>query len=245
MLNRRKRTKTRKPDARSVRTRKRILDVAEQLFARQGFHGVSLRQITVAAGVNVAATHYHFRTKRHLFIEVFTRRNAPIQEARIERLKACAESNLYGEQLLDCFLHAFVEPFVEATLRPNGEMILLLVHQVSQEADGRFARSVLRSNDEIWDVGAPLLQRALPHLSREVVLWRFYFMLGAILHLCRPRAWLKERTGGLCDAHDLTVATAEIIDYLKGAMMAPAESSHAPMHRKSKRVKLERTLISS
>jgi hypothetical protein len=123
---------------------------------------------------------------------------------------------------------------------------LLLVHQVSQEADGRFARSVLRSNDEIWDVGAPLLQRALPHLSREVVLWRFYFMLGAILHLCRPRAWLKERTGGLCDAHDLTVATAQIIDYLKGAMMAPVESSYAPILMKStKRGKLEKTLISS
>ncbi|MGH8309797.1 MAG: TetR family transcriptional regulator, partial [Steroidobacteraceae bacterium] len=38
----------------------RILDAAEQLFARRGFHGVSVRDITSEAGVDVALVNYHF-----------------------------------------------------------------------------------------------------------------------------------------------------------------------------------------
>ena len=41
-------------EARSVDTRERILDAAERLFTANGFDGASMRQITGAAGVNLA-----------------------------------------------------------------------------------------------------------------------------------------------------------------------------------------------
>jgi len=46
--------------SRSQATRERILDAAERLFAQRGFYGVSVREITGAASVDVALASYHF-----------------------------------------------------------------------------------------------------------------------------------------------------------------------------------------
>ena len=55
-------------------TKERILGAAEVLFAQRGFDGASLRQLTAAAGVNLAAVNYHFGSKDRLVEEVFRRR---------------------------------------------------------------------------------------------------------------------------------------------------------------------------
>ena len=44
----------------------RLLDAAEALFAERGFEAVSLRDITLEAGANVAAVNYHFGGKENL-----------------------------------------------------------------------------------------------------------------------------------------------------------------------------------
>ena len=61
-----------------MKTRQRILDAAEKLFSAHGYKGVSMRQITVAASVNVAAIQYHFDNKVALFSDVMARRLHPI-----------------------------------------------------------------------------------------------------------------------------------------------------------------------
>ncbi len=45
-------------------TKDKILNAAEKLFAEQGFNGTSLREITSAAEVNLAAVNYHFGSKK-------------------------------------------------------------------------------------------------------------------------------------------------------------------------------------
>jgi AcrR family transcriptional regulator len=50
-------------------TRLRILEAAGPRFASKGFDGTSVREITDAAGVNVAAINYHFRSKDELYVE--------------------------------------------------------------------------------------------------------------------------------------------------------------------------------
>ena len=54
----------RRTGARSQPTRERILDAAERLFAQRGFYGVSVREITGAASVDVALASYHFGNKQ-------------------------------------------------------------------------------------------------------------------------------------------------------------------------------------
>jgi len=51
----------------------RILDVATNLFAEHGFHGVTTRQLAAAAGLNIATVHHHVGTKGELYIKVMER----------------------------------------------------------------------------------------------------------------------------------------------------------------------------
>ena len=50
--------------------REKILEVATKLFAERGFAGVSIRELTVAANVNVSAISYYFSGKEGLYKEV-------------------------------------------------------------------------------------------------------------------------------------------------------------------------------
>jgi AcrR family transcriptional regulator len=52
--------------ARGEKTRKRILAVAEELFATRGFNGTSVDLIARAAKVNKALIYYHFKNKDDL-----------------------------------------------------------------------------------------------------------------------------------------------------------------------------------
>src|ERR1700685_551595 len=47
-------------------TKDKLMDAAEKLFARRGFHGASLRDITGVAGVDLALVNYHFGSKHGL-----------------------------------------------------------------------------------------------------------------------------------------------------------------------------------
>lgn len=40
-------------------TRERILDAVERMFMQNGYDGTSMRLVTGAAGVNLAAANYH------------------------------------------------------------------------------------------------------------------------------------------------------------------------------------------
>ena len=67
-------------------TRHRILDAAEKLFAHHGFESTSLRSIIASANVNLAAIHYHFRSKEGLIRAVIERRFAPVNDERLRQL---------------------------------------------------------------------------------------------------------------------------------------------------------------
>src|SRR5215475_530434 len=85
-------------------TKGRILDTAEELFMEHGFEATTLRQITAAAGVNLAAVHYHFGGKEELFEAVLTRRLDPMNQERVALLTrfehAVAPNPLSCEKIL-------------------------------------------------------------------------------------------------------------------------------------------------
>ena len=51
-------------------TKQRILDAAGPIFARKGYRLATIREISDAAGANVAAVNYHFGDKRQLYADV-------------------------------------------------------------------------------------------------------------------------------------------------------------------------------
>jgi AcrR family transcriptional regulator len=88
-------------------TRERILDVAERLFMENGYEGTSMRVITGAAEVNLAAVNYHFGSKEALLREVFRRRLAWLNHERLQALdrleEQAAGAPLKPSQILEAF----------------------------------------------------------------------------------------------------------------------------------------------
>ena len=66
--------------------REELLAVATKLFAARGYHPTSLRAVTRAAKVNLAAVHYHFGSKQSLLEAVIARRLGPLNTERQARL---------------------------------------------------------------------------------------------------------------------------------------------------------------
>lgn len=59
------------PKGDSISTIKKILSVAEDLFAEKGFNGTSVSMIAKKAGVNKALIYYHFKDKNDIINSLF------------------------------------------------------------------------------------------------------------------------------------------------------------------------------
>lgn len=64
-------------------TREEVLECSAALFAKAGFHGVSMRDIASSAGVTPAALYHHFPDKERLYLEavayVFEKKMGPLK----------------------------------------------------------------------------------------------------------------------------------------------------------------------
>jgi AcrR family transcriptional regulator len=54
----------------AARRRRQLLDVAQEVFANQGFHGTSMDEVAEAAGVTKPVLYQHFDSKRRLYLEL-------------------------------------------------------------------------------------------------------------------------------------------------------------------------------
>ncbi len=83
--------KTPTREERRARTREDLIDAAERLFKRDGFHATSVDSVAEEAGYTKGAVYSNFESKEDLFFAVFERR-ARTRVAQLERLAAKAPS---------------------------------------------------------------------------------------------------------------------------------------------------------
>ena len=165
-----------------VATKGRILDAAEALFMEHGFEATSLRLITAAAAVNLAAVNYHFGSKEELFQAVLTRRLDPMNLARVALLDRY-ESEA-GPSAVPCerILAALFVPALALARDParGGSNFLRLLGRayadpapfIRQFLSQQYAAMIARFKDAF--------ARALPHLPRKELSWRLHFIMGAL-----------------------------------------------------------------
>jgi AcrR family transcriptional regulator len=164
-------------------TKQRLLDAAEHLFARDGFHCTSLRALTTEAGTNLAAVNYHFGSKEALIEAVFERRLIPLNTARRERLEAVREAaRRQGVRpSVQETLRAFIEPTLEfRDIGPGARDFVILVGRALGEADGSLRGLFFRLMEPVLLLLFETLCDALPELPRTTIYWRLYFTMGAM-----------------------------------------------------------------
>jgi AcrR family transcriptional regulator len=149
-------------------TRGRLLDAGERLFATRGIDAVSVRDITEAAGANLAAVNYHFGSRHGLILAIVERRADQLGQRRSELLD---ELERAGDVELRSVIRAMVLPTAEL---------------IAADPSGRFYVSFLAALDDhpelmpvldVFDASTHrylhVLAQATPGLPEPVRILRF------------------------------------------------------------------------
>lgn len=208
-------------------TCERILDAAERLFMEYGYDGASMRMLTTAAGVNLAAVNYHFGSKEGLMQAVFKRRISWLNSERLRILDEL-ESKAAGQPLRPSqILEAFFGTLLTMGERPElgGITFLRLIGRTLTEP-AHFIRDFFAGEyQQVVDRYKNALYRALPDVPRDEIAWRFQFMLGAMSYSIAGTDALRILGGiSLTDEGDAIYARRlreRLMPFLLGGLRAP------------------------
>ncbi|WP_419254837.1 TetR/AcrR family transcriptional regulator [Caulobacter sp. ErkDOM-YI] len=160
-------------------TKNLVFVAAERLFALHGFQNVSVRDITAAAGVNLASVNYHFGSKDALLFEIFRRRTAELNRERARMLHEANDRNA-GKPPVREVLAALLTPPLR-WLAPDHERRISLQFLIRARSEGTDEiRQILKTDVSHLRRFSDALLAARPTLSPEDVYWRLHFTLGML-----------------------------------------------------------------
>ncbi len=158
------------------------MDAAEILFAKNGYKGTSLRQITEHAGANVAAVNYHFGTKENLLIEILDRVVVPINARRIQLLDDFEDQGAPNiRQVLEAFLLPDIHTLKE--LRQRNPALPRFVARMYSENSALMQEIMGQQFEDIGHRFGKAIGTALPHLTAEEIAWRLQCVVGIVIYL--------------------------------------------------------------
>lgn len=193
-------------------TSQRILTTAESLFAQHGYAGVSLRQITVAAKVNLAAVNYHYYDKESLYREILTQRLRQINRVRLTLLEEAETRAGNSPVPLTAIINALARPlFVSGEVCPRASTRLqgrLLAERQP------FTDELIRTEFQpVMTRFGQAIRRHTPSLSPADFLWRFSFVIGALHHAMMTLPDMKVFTQGICRDDDPEAALLNFTEF--------------------------------
>lgn len=218
---RRTTTAPRRSGARSRPTRERILDAAERLLAQRGFNGVSIRDITGAAGVDVALANYHFGSKQGLLEAVFLRRAEDLNAERLARLDALLAPGRRKAPTLEEIIDAFTHPLLDRSARggPGWKSYFALIAAINNTPE---LGGVLMSRyfDEVVQRFMQAIRRALPGCDERDLYWAYHFLSGALTLTFAETGRIDRLSGGVCRSSDLDAVHERLVPYCAAGFRA-------------------------
>lgn len=189
---------------------------------QHGFEGTSMRLLTAKAGVNLAAVNYHFGSKDALIEALFRRRLDPMNAERLAALDRLEDFS--------------AENIIRAFVRPSLRLI-----EDAQGGGRNFIRLLGRTYTEpakpvrvlIGQMYAPTmerfkaaLERALPQMPRDELVWRMHFMFGTLAYTLAATDTVQLIAG--CkpeDRHDARLLEERLTAFLAAGLHAPLKTS--------------------
>ncbi len=201
-------------------TRERLLEAAERLFAEKGYDGASLREITSAAGCNIAAVNYHFGGKENLYLQVFQRRLGHLRDLRISRLEqvlAEAGRDATPELVLSTFTTAFLEPLADES---GGRQLMELMAR--EMLDPHLPRSVFVKGmiEPVRRSLAGALEQVTPGLDHETALLCVHSVVGQLVHVIHHERFLHGTATGPWPTEELQRLADHIARFSAGGVRA-------------------------
>jgi AcrR family transcriptional regulator len=216
----------RKPDGRRTRAEQRaatvktILNTAEDLFAKFGYFGVTIKDVADGMGIHPALIHYYFDGKQALFDAVFERRVEYAITTRTAGLDAY-EAQVGDQPTVEGALSAYYDQAFDVYI--NGDegwrnfgRIFAQVNNApgygAEKMDTYFDPLVLRL------IG--LLQKALPDAEPEDLFWSFQFTSGAYSLILSRTGRIDRLSDNLCASGDFEAVRERFVTFMAGGFDA-------------------------
>lgn len=209
-------------------TMEQILDVAEELFARHGLHGVTLKEVAKRVGVHHTLLNYYFDDKKTLFDAVFARRAAVTTARRMHALDVY-EAECGGKPTVEGALHVYLDTDLDLYIESDGgwRNYAQLTAQVANTPewgaelmDSHFDPVVLRL------IG--LLKQAMPDCSDERIFWGYQFVSGALMLTLARTGRIDKLSDGICNSEDFLTAKAHMARFMAGGFLAICHGATPP-----------------
>lgn len=198
-------------------TKERILGAAETLFAQRGFDGASLRQLTSAAGVNLASVNYHFGSKEKLVKQVFRRR---LDALNVHRLTALAKVAGQPDTRLEDVLDAFIRPALELSHEDGGSLFMRVLARAFAEHDDSLRKFLSENYGHVMRQFSAEFARLLPRLSKEELYWRIDLVSGALTHAMSGFGMIQ-RKNDVSESVHREQTVAHLVRFAAAGLSAP------------------------
>ena len=202
---------------RGERTRTKLLDSAERLFAQKGFYGVTVRAISRDAEADPALVTYYFGGKRELFDAVLMRRAERLNEIRLERLEACERDAGPDGPGVEAIIDAFTGPLLDRAQHGSEgwKSYFALIGQVTNSPEWG-VEVMSKYFDPIARRFLSALKKALPESTDEELYWSYHFLSGALVLTFADTKRIDALSDGICRSSDLD-AVHERLPHFIGA----------------------------
>jgi AcrR family transcriptional regulator len=192
----------------------KILDAAEELFARHGLGGASLRQIAKKADVDVSLITYHFKTKDKLFAAVIERRTSVFNSEQNFYLEECerraAPGNPSLEEVVDAFCYVFLKRAIAGDR--HWRHFFHLFTRMSNDP-GRGAEIMAKYFDPIATRTIDALRVALPGCPEQNIQWGFQFLSGALASCLVNTGSINRLSDGSVDSEDFNYIHKTLVPF--------------------------------
>jgi AcrR family transcriptional regulator len=200
-------------------TKEKLMDAAEKLFARRGFRGTSVRDITSAAGVDLALVNYHFGSKKELLAAVIERRGQVLNEERLrrladERLRA-APAPPSTEAVVDAFLDPILDRLAHAG--PGWHSYFSLLAYVNNSPEWG-CKLMGKTFDSVVRQFMQAVMDSLPGAAPADIFWGYNFLTGALTLSLAETGRLDVLSDGLCRSNDVAALKERLGPYVAAGL---------------------------
>jgi AcrR family transcriptional regulator len=196
-------------------TARRILEIAERLFAEQGVEQVPLRQIVVESGQrNRSALHYHFGSREALVSHLLNRRLHQVNRIR----NRCLDELEASDKPIDIHgvVYATIFPLVDVVLHTDWGTNYLQVLAQTTFSPGLLNKGLVDKTamSALYRVRAHIYT-LLPDVPRDVMKLRMIWFMDTVVYSMAH--WVRERG----KRARLDPPIAELVDFCAAALAGP------------------------
>jgi AcrR family transcriptional regulator len=160
--------------------RTNILLAAEKLFAINGYHAVSIRDIAAEAQVPLALIGYYYGSKSELYAAIFESWRGSIDQ-RLKLLRA-AIADPGASDAVERIVEAFVSPVLVMQASPEGQYFAMMAaRDLAAPAPDRDQLQA-QYFDPMAHAFIDALAATDPRATRGQIAWCYQFAVGAMFH---------------------------------------------------------------